>query len=223
MIINFMEEILEKKEELEKLKIKRVLLNEKQIEKYDLKNANAVSDKFYNLHIFYALYENGRYTTITEEIMKEKGLRKEDVRKIAEKSADSRACTLDNVIMSAFCGMDIKNIKFLKNDELNELTNDFAYVIADTMPHFGASVILDTDFLKSLSDRLDESNLCILPSSVHEAIVVPVPENINYDILIKQCKEMVKSVNETLDPMDILSEDVYIYNYYDNNISLYNQ
>ena len=221
MEINFMEEVLKKKEEIEKLKIKRILLNEKQTEEYNLKNA--VSDKFYNLNIFYALYENGRYTTITKEIMKEKGLRKEDVRKIAERSTDSRVCALDNVIMSAFCGMDIKNIKFLKNDELNELTNDFAYVIADTMPHFGASVILDTDFLKSLSDRLDESNLCILPSSIHETIVVPVPENIDYDILITQYREMVQSVNEILDPMDILSDDVFIYDRYTNEISLYNQ
>ena len=62
--------------------------------------------------------------------------------------------------------------------------------------------------IKALADKLD-SDLYILPSSIHELILIPVLENEEVETL----REMVNQVNEeSVENIDYLSDNVYRFN-----------
>ncbi len=72
----------------------------------------------------------------------------------------------------------------------------------------GAITMLYPELLKSISDRVG-SDLFILPSSVHEVILLPDDGQISAGRL----KEMILEVNTTqLDPEDVLSDNLYYFN-----------
>lgn len=85
-------------------------------------------------------------------------------------------------------------------------TMDF-YVMTNYSKNYGASVILDEAKLEEVGEVLN-SDYYVLPSSVHEVIIVPGNE-------IQKAKElaqMVYEVNTTLVPADeILSNHVYLF------------
>jgi len=55
-----------------------------------------------------------------------------------------------------------------------------------------------------------ESNLLIIPSSIHECIVIPTNQ---LDMDVEEATEIVKAVNTTEVPEEeILSDHVYIFN-----------
>lgn len=84
------------------------------------------------------------------------------------------------------------------------------YVLSNSSNYFGASVLLYPEVLKQLSQNTN-SNLFILPSSIHELILM----RDNGDMDAAELQAMVASVNKTeLVPEDILSDEVY---YYDKN------
>lgn len=82
------------------------------------------------------------------------------------------------------------------------------YVLTNDRTLFGASVMLYDDVLKKLADQ-KKSDLYILPSSIHEVIVISTEDFCDADEL----REMVTSINATgVDPEDVLSDSVYVYN-----------
>lgn len=81
------------------------------------------------------------------------------------------------------------------------------YVVTNQEKMFGANVLLNTEFLKGFANELD-SDLYIIPSSIHEVLVIPASTDAELCIL----KEMVNEVNRTDVPEEqILSNSVYIY------------
>lgn len=79
------------------------------------------------------------------------------------------------------------------------------FVLTNSEKWFGAACILDEETLRAFSDRI-ESDYYILPSSVHELILIPFNENISVNAL----KEMVNEVNVTqVSDEDYLSDTVY--------------
>lgn len=82
------------------------------------------------------------------------------------------------------------------------------YVLTNASRYYGASVLLLKKELSKISQSL--GNLIILPSSLHELIVLP--EN-QYTGDCEACAEMVKNVNTSVVlPEDYLSDHVYTYN-----------
>lgn len=81
------------------------------------------------------------------------------------------------------------------------------YVLTNQYEVYGAAALLYPCVLKEAADKL-ESDLLILPSSVHEVLVVP-----KSDILGKlDFEEVVREINETeVNPEDILSYRIYQY------------
>lgn len=72
----------------------------------------------------------------------------------------------------------------------------------------GFSAILYKDCLKNLGELMEQS-FYILPSSEHEALIVPANADIGNP---KQLKDMVMEVNEScVEPEDYLSDEVYYY------------
>lgn len=81
------------------------------------------------------------------------------------------------------------------------------YVITNTKGINGASCLLYPAVIKNLAQKLD-SDLYILPSSIHEIIAVKANRTMNK----KAFREMVFDVNRTQVPEeDILSDNVYFY------------
>lgn len=76
---------------------------------------------------------------------------------------------------------------------------------------YGASVLMFPDILDQLADRM-EGDYFILPSSVHELIVIPITIGDDPYMFAKILKAMVMDVNKNVNENDILSESVFIYN-----------
>lgn len=67
------------------------------------------------------------------------------------------------------------------------------YIVTNTMNYRGASAILDKKALKELAQKLNMSRFIVLPSSIHEMIVIPDDGKCN----IEELSKMVQEVNDT--------------------------
>lgn len=92
--------------------------------------------------------------------------------------------------------------EFLYNDDEEQM-----YILSSKKGFFGASAIIDDNILATIAHKLN-SNLYILPSSIHECIIVKADNTMDKEIL----KEIVRSVNETkVCANDYLSDSVYLF------------
>lgn len=90
------------------------------------------------------------------------------------------------------------------------------YVLSNKFGINGASAILYKDVLKNFALQVN-SNLYILPSSTHEVIIVPAIGKIS----ISNLKAMVTDVNQhEVAVEDVLSNEVYFYDYELDNLSI---
>lgn len=86
--------------------------------------------------------------------------------------------------------------------------NSNLFVLGNTKQMFGAGVILYDGLLKQIATMIGAEAIVILPSSIHECIVLRMPE----DVDISYLREMVYQVNTTcVEPEDRLSDNVYCY------------
>lgn len=82
------------------------------------------------------------------------------------------------------------------------------YVVSNTSRQFGAYFITDREALMKVASEIKEDQFFILPSSVHEVIVIPESQVENKDGLIT----MVKEVNATqVAPDEVLADNVYSF------------
>ena len=84
------------------------------------------------------------------------------------------------------------------------------YVLTNNFAHHGAACVLYPDKLKDLADRFG-SDLLILPSSIHEVLIVADSETFtehDYQVF----RNTIKNVNyESVQPEDFLSDHLYRY------------
>lgn len=114
-----------------------------------------------------------------------------------------RFSSMENIVEEIFGTNDAKD--FLDNEELS---NHDMYVLTNTRKMFGAACILYDGLLKRISNKL-KSNLYIIPSSIHELIIIP--QNA-YPHSKNELIEMVRSINANeVDIVDVLSDNVYEY------------
>ena len=92
-------------------------------------------------------------------------------------------------------------------EELDDLFQSPTMYVMSSGSSYGASIILDNESLDYVSKKLHD-DLLIIPSSIHEIIVVPA-SSISPDWLDKTIADVNAS---TLDPLDQLSDNAYHYN-----------
>ncbi len=102
-------------------------------------------------------------------------------------------------------------VSILKNLLIDESDFENApytmYVLSNIYRTNGASVILYDGLLKEIGDQFHKDFL-LLPSSIHEVILIPIDQNVDF----KDFSDMVKEVNEThVTDDEILSDHVYFY------------
>jgi len=100
--------------------------------------------------------------------------------------------------------MDILN----QIDERKEAGEIFPmYVLSNSMNSNGAACLLDEELLNDFA-KMVNSDFYIIPSSIHELILVPKTNDSDIDSL----KEIVKEVNATeVAPSEVLSDNVYLF------------
>lgn len=97
-----------------------------------------------------------------------------------------------------------------------DLPKPSLYVLSNKKQINGAGCILYDGCLKHFADS-QESDIVILPSSLHETILVPDDGQLDYGEL----RKMVSEVNESEVPEeDVLSDRIYKYSRHDCSISL---
>jgi hypothetical protein len=94
--------------------------------------------------------------------------------------------------------------------EVKEMASEVPmYVLSNKAHYFGATCMIYPQVLQNISRNFDK-NFYILPSSIHEVILLPSSAGGNR----RELREMVKDVNRTaLAPDEILSDSVYYYDY----------
>lgn len=89
----------------------------------------------------------------------------------------------------------------------SSVSENAMYVLSNNMKVNGAACLLYQDMLRELAEELDK-DLYILPSSIHEVILVPV----TYGCSKNDLGRMVREVNETqVADEEVLSDMVYVY------------
>lgn len=84
----------------------------------------------------------------------------------------------------------------------------FMYMASNKEGNFGAAVMWYPCVWKAIRKLLGE-NFYILPSSVHEVILIPE----SFDMEPERMAEIVKEINQVgVEPEDVLSDTVYYYN-----------
>lgn len=81
------------------------------------------------------------------------------------------------------------------------------YVVSNRMELYGASSILYDGLLHASAD-LFEDDIVVIPSSVHDMILIPASATPDPISLVR---DMVVSVNQTLAAEDVLSDNIYYY------------
>lgn len=85
--------------------------------------------------------------------------------------------------------------------------NPTIYVLSNKQCINGATCLIFKEVLEDFAKKL-KTDFYILPSSIHEVLLVPIKEVWNRDELL----ELVRNVNENvLEQMDFLSDNIYIY------------
>ena len=180
-----------------------------------------------DLALVYFLDLNRNATiTITEELLKAWNIEKDELYKVAQDNMPvlyppqlrSMADVMIDMLGNDF---EMMKIEFGKTDLDEEEFREFLKneVIGGGAPmyvlqgreSFGASVLLYEDMDKILRERFGD--VYIIPSSVHEVLVVPVDEARNMGLTANDIKILVEQVNETtVAPDERLSNNVYVIN-----------
>ena len=100
------------------------------------------------------------------------------------------------------------------NDVMKDIVEEFdvsekfkLYVLSNSSGVNGAVSVIYEDIIREFANKIN-SDIFILPSSIHEVLLLPASDNMNKTEL----EEMVKEINEfVVDDMDFLSDNVYFY------------
>ena len=103
-------------------------------------------------------------------------------------------------VLAEMMGVDVKEI-------VNESPQPPMIVISNKNNMYGAGVMCDTELLSKIATEYD-SNLMIIPSSIHECLLY-----LDGLIDISKASEMVADINKSeVAPEEVLSNHVYLFN-----------
>ena len=109
--------------------------------------------------------------------------------------------TLESVVKHILQGIT------LSDEEGKELPSTNMYILTNHRRRFGAAELLDKKTLRTIANKVGDGFI-VLPSSVHETIVLPPKDETQYGWFA----DMVREVNDTqVDVEERLSYHVYVY------------
>lgn len=165
-----------------------------------------------DIELYFRIYleecENGSMSVIVRnEQLECWNVSVDTVKECAFANIDTKSFTFSDML-SVMLGIvaDLDNAEEME-EYLRETPNSM-YVLSNKAKLNGASAILSNATLNKVKESIGE-DFFIIPSSVHELIIVPQSTFAEPNDL----RQMVKEVNDTqLEPNDKLSYDVFFYN-----------
>ena len=122
--------------------------------------------------------------------------------------------TVDDLLSAAkeqeYCCGSLNMVGLMSGDFIGELKKgDPMYVLTTKDNMFGAGAILFKEKLREYAEILEEKKLYILPSSIHELLLVPA----SFGMDPKELNSLVKDVNgsDVIQDDVFLSDNVYLY------------
>lgn len=149
--------------------------------------------------IFYIDTENGQCSAVIgNDMLGHYGKTEEEVYEAAVRNMETPVAMGINEIM--------KENKW--DGEIPEEGHAEMYVLTNDKKMFGAAAMLNKGLIRGVLEKAGRKKGYIIPSSVHEVILVPVYE----DADAGELKEMVREVNDSsVAALEILSYNVYVY------------
>ena len=164
---------------------------------------NSPHRKVQDMAIIYAisLKEAPEYSTrITNELLERVGITEEELYTAAMANLKSERITLKNM---GEILVEIAEEHGMPLDHAPELP---MYLLTNESKLFGSRSILNSEMLEDIREKLGE-NYYILPSSIHEVIVVKEGAKSPEEL-----REIVYNINKgILDEKDFLSDNIYYY------------
>lgn len=150
-------------------------------------------------------FENNHVTVVNDYLLAKMGLTKEEALKIAKTNTGREAelMSMDNVMEELV--RETVNDEGLAADLVAGYGHSPLYMLSNKEDLDGAAAIADSHVLKQVHDTLEE-DFYILPSSIHEVMIIPKSEIFS----VEELKNMVHSINQNEVPLeDRLSDNVY--------------
>ena len=108
---------------------------------------------------------------------------------------------------STICRLDRHLLGLEEEDDLADNGFPILYILSNKNIVNGATCMLYDAVIKNFADKLN-SDLIILPSSIHEVLLLKDDDSVKLEML----REMVRSMNmDSVPAEDILSDDPYFY------------
>lgn len=140
---------------------------------------------------------------ISNQLLSELGISKEELHEIAMENLSKQKLTfqsMQEILSEMMPG-------FGEDMGMPPMMEPAMYVISNENKVNGAVAVLNMKFMEEISQKLG-GDLVIIPSSIHEQIILPKTP----DMDMSQIDEMIKEVNATeVRPEERLSDHVYIY------------
>ena len=112
---------------------------------------------------------------------------------------------ITDVMEELLCGK--KELPNLLEDKREEERQDIMYVLTNKKRNFGAACILYPDVLENIGEILGE-DYYVLPSSIHEMVIVPMSQGREID----EMDDMIKEINAAeVAEEEVLSDHTYFY------------
>ena len=164
----------------------------------------AIDDLAVTYHVFLGQHDGGTMSApVTNEMMRMYGV---DVNELHETAISN----MNEITPSEFKSMGQVMAEMMGDDFPKELLppdEGLMFVLSNRDKLHGASALLDEKMMQEVSERM-QGDFYILPSSVHETIIVPKRAEMDRETL----EAMVRDVNASqVAPQERLSDHVYVY------------
>lgn len=162
---------------------------------------SVITDLAVTYHILLSLNKRSASTPVTNDLLKVWGIETEELHELAVRN-------MSHLIPGTFRGMSVvMNALCGGKTDVLDPENEMLFVLSNEGGWYGAAAVLDDKIMKSVIERVGEE-FYVLPSSVHELLVVPL----NMGMDVGQLKEMVTSINASEVALEEqLSDNVYRY------------
>ena len=165
-------------------------------------NEDIVKRNFLDLeqYVRVCVSEEATYKVIPEHL-KKFGINEETLFHAAWECTKPTFTAMDMIeIMAEMMGIDAEELREMSKDSVQ-------IVITNKSKTNGATAMCDHELLDEIAKKY-KADLVILPSSIHECIVIPFTTG----MVFEDFNMMVKEVNETqVDPVEQLSDHAYYY------------
>lgn len=172
-------------------------------------NRNRLKEMMYmplgcDLALMYSIYmDSEARAPITKQFAEEVGFSLDELHTLAMENTPKYFPPIMRNLTDIAMGMNSSKNVF-ENSHGEEMNKDL-YVLTNDETVFGATTLFYPEMKELLGEMLG-GNFYVLPSSLHELILVPEDFGIGLDEL----KYMVRNANETVvDPVDKLSDEVF--------------